>query len=824
MRRALPLALVVGAISLGAAVGLWRHEQQTEEAAFRTSFDFAVRQTASRIEQSMAGYEQMLRGVQGFFLASDEVTTEDFRIYVDALLSGADFAGLRSISYAIARRTADGGFSAPITLHAPESNQSTQVLGYDPYAEPVRRAAMQQAMDSGRTAITRRIRLRTDNVQEPLAGFLMFLPVYAKGQPTDTVAARRAHLIGWVWAAFRVGDLMTSLYGESTPGLDVSVYDGTDLTDDTLLYSPPGAPDAPRFDAQEYVGFAGHTWTLRVQSLPDFEVRHRLDAPRFILAAGIVLSVLLALLTYQLATGRARAHGVAQAMTRELRASEERYRRIVETANEGIWMVDAGDRISFVNPKMLQLLGYAEDEMIGRPLAEFIDGALPDLAQRGAAGQGSQELTWRRRDGAPMAALLSVSTIADADGRRTGALGMLTDITEKRQADAKRTALETQLRESQKMEAIGTLAGGIAHDFNNIVAAILGNVALARHQLDAGHSTQKLLAQIDNAGVRARALVQQILAFSRMQPQVLVSQALRPLVQEAVGLIGSTLPASVEFEARLAETPIHAGVDATQIQQVMLNLCTNAWHALPGGAGRITVGLEAVQLDADAARDLGGVPPGGYAHLWVRDNGSGMDEATRARMFEPFFTTKRIGEGTGLGLSVVHGIVSAHQGAITVESAPGRGSTFHLYFPLREPQPAPAPAEPVAIEAPHGHGERVLYVDDDPAMLLMVEALLVRSGYRVTTVESPQAALDAVKTAPDSFDVMVTDFNMPECNGLDLAAQLARLRPALPVIITSGYVSEEMRAAAARTGVRALLQKEYTLEQLAGAVHAALER
>jgi len=283
------------------------------------------------------------------------------------------------------------------------------------------------------------------------------------------------------------------------------------------------------------------------------------------------------------------------------------------------------------------------------------------------------------------------------------------------------------------------------------------------------------------------------------------------------------LPASVELDVQLGDAPLAVSADATQVQQILLNLCTNAWHALHGSAGRITIGLDAAELDAVATELLGvELAPGRYAHLWVRDTGSGMDAATRARVFEPFFTTKRIGQGTGLGLSVVHGIVSAHHGAITVDSSPGRGSIFHLYFPLLAgPETARAEA---ALEraAPAGRGEHVLYVDDDQPILLMVEALLKRQGYRVTTVEHPRDALQHVRDDPQSFDLVVTDFNMPELNGLELAAELAALRPGLPVAISSGFVSDELRKAARDHGVRALLQKEYTLERLPQLVHQLL--
>ena len=372
-------------------------------------------------------------------------------------------------------------------------------------------------------------------------------------------------------------------------------------------------------------------------------------------------------------------------------------------------------------------------------------------------------------------------------------------------------ALENQMAQTQKMNAVGTLAGGIAHDFNNILAAILGNVAVARHDAASGLATDASLAQIERSAVRARALVQQILTFSRMQAQELRTQALQPMIEETLAMLRAALPAQVELAVALAAEPVWVRADATQMQQVVMNLCTNAWHALPAARGRIDVGL-------DTAPDPQGAP---QARLWVADDGSGMDDATLARIFEPFFTTKQVGHGTGLGLAVVHGIVSVHGGTIRVESAPGVGTRFELRFPL-QPAPPAEPAQPApAAPAPRGAGQCVLCVDDDPAMVLMMQALLQRSGYAVRPFEHPLAALAAANEPGAGVDVVVSDYNMPEMNGMELAEAVRRVLPGVPVVITSGFISDEMRQQAQALGV-ALLQKEYTLERLPGLVHAVL--
>ncbi len=390
-------------------------------------------------------------------------------------------------------------------------------------------------------------------------------------------------------------------------------------------------------------------------------------------------------------------------------------------------------------------------------------------------------------------------------------------------SDRERSSLEAQLRESQRIESLGTLAGGIAHDFNNILAAILGNVALAREDLAASHPAHGSLEQIRKASSRARDLVQQILAFGRRQPHALVNQPLQPLVGETMALLHSTLPASVALETQLATEPVHALADATHMQQVLMNLCTNAWHALQGEPGRIVVGLELLRVDADTARVGSGLVPGCYAHLWVQDSGCGMDEATKARIFEPFFTTKPTGQGTGLGLSVVHGIVAAHHGTIRVDSAPGQGACVHLYLPAADPEPLPAPAprstEPAALQ---GHGQHVLYVDDDQVIVVMVERLLVQAGYRVSTFTDGSEAVAAVRNDPAAFDLIVTDYNMPAFTGLEVARAVAEIRPDLPVVISSGYISEALQRQATAAGARGLMPKQNTLEELARLVRSTL--
>jgi PAS domain S-box-containing protein len=501
---------------------------------------------------------------------------------------------------------------------------------------------------------------------------------------------------------------------------------------------------------------------------------------------------------------------------------------VLRSIGDAVVATDAHCRIVFMNPVAEQLCGCSEAQVRGQPAAQVVlllhahtRAAVPNPLQRALDERHivglDQETLLRAHDGRELPIDDAAGPIIDSTGQLLGAVLVFREISERVQAEQARRRLEQQLRSAQKMEAVGTLAGGIAHDFNNVLGAILGNAVLAQESLAPDHPALPRLAQIDRAGRRARDLVRQILAFSRRQPQQLQRQALAPLVEECVALLRSTLPTSVDLRVLLDDEPLYVLADATQVEQVLMNLCTNAWQALRGSSGRIGVVLDTW----DGAEPPGRVPGfgpwrgGRHARVTVSDNGCGIDEAALERIFEPFYTTKAPGQGTGLGLAVAHGIVAEHRGALTVQSRPGQGTRFGLLLPLTEPPDSSlAPLDVAAPLASAGRGQHVLAVDDDEVMLTTVEALLTRAGYRVSAYGSPRAALRALGNPGLACDAVVTDFNMPQLDGLQLVAELRRMRPGLPVILSSGYLSEDLRARAERAGGVTLMAKEETFERL----------
>jgi PAS domain S-box-containing protein len=585
---------------------------------------------------------------------------------------------------------------------------------------------------------------------------------------------------------------------------------------DKVVHAFSSAKDAGTSETTEVVFscgsggvFTGDLHVARIENAQD-ELAHFICA---IIDQGPLLTQRRALQTSSVAL---------QERNEELQLSKNRLASIINSSLDAIICIDQDHRITIFNPTAAALFQCTPEEALGSQLARF----LPDAPQTLTYAQLTThaqlgEMTARTAGGKSVTIEASVSFEHHPEGDTTTIFAR--DLTARKKIEAHRNALESQLRESQKMQAVGTMAGGIAHDFNNIISAILGNVELARQDAGALSPALVSLNEIDKAGRRARDLVRQILTFSRNESPKRVPIQLADVVEETVHLLKVALPPTVDMLVSMDPDTPPVLADATQVEQALLNLCTNAIHAI--GTQRGTVSIELgynLQTGAATVERRGGAR-GPHVRLAVRDTGSGIDADTLQRVFEPFFTTKPVGQGTGLGLAVVHGVMRTHQGTVDVQSTPATGSVFSLYFPIAGDALAPAPVAAPTPKAVDGMGKHVMYVDDDEALVFLVERTLTRKGFVVTTYTDPRLAVEALRARPLDFDLVVTDYNMPGYCGVELLREARLIRPELPVALASGYVTPEIEKSALAEGARALIHKPNDVDEMCETLQRLLQ-
>jgi signal transduction histidine kinase/ActR/RegA family two-component response regulator len=386
--------------------------------------------------------------------------------------------------------------------------------------------------------------------------------------------------------------------------------------------------------------------------------------------------------------------------------------------------------------------------------------------------------------------------------------------------DSEKKQLEEQLLHSQKMEAIGTLAGGIAHDFNNILGVIVGYTELALLDIPETDPLRGKLDQVLKASGRATDLVKQILAFSRKDKQKLAPIRIDPIVKEAIKMLRSSLPTTIAIRTDIKKINSSILSDPSQIHQILMNLCTNASHAMPDKKGVLEVSLDEVDIDQDKASKHADLQTGRYQRLTVRDNGEGIKPEIMDRIFDPFFTTKGPGKGTGMGLAVVHGIVKRCKGAIIFDSKPGKGTTFQIFFPIVDSN-TPEQLE-IHKNIPDGN-EKILYIDDEKQIINLGREILEELGYKVVAKTTATDAIEVFRAAPDSFDVVITDMTMPEMTGIELAGQISIIRPGIPIILCSGYHANITKEKVREAGIREIIMKPFAINEIACAIRDVLE-
>ena len=509
-----------------------------------------------------------------------------------------------------------------------------------------------------------------------------------------------------------------------------------------------------------------------------------------------------------------------------LRESEEKYRNILESMEEGYYEVDLAGNFTFLNDAMSRNRGCTRDELMGMNNRQYMD---PETAKKvykvyseiyrtGRPVKGHQ---WEimRKDGTKGYVEVSAFLIKDSEGNPVGCRGIVRDVTDYLKAVSEKEKAIVQLQQSQKMEAVGTLAGGIAHDFNNILAIILGNTELASDGVPDSNPASESLKEVYRASIRAKDMIRQLLAFSRKSDEESTPIDMAAIIKESMQMLRSAIPTSVEFKQHISDDPCSVMGDATQINQIVMNLVINAADAMSEEGGILDVTLENILQEEKTCFDCV-LAPGPYVRLRMKDTGEGIEPKIMDRIFEPYYTTKEVGKGTGMGLSVIHGIVKRHGGGIWVKSTLGKGTVFEIYFPALE-ETAEEEKEPEGEIK--GGSERILFVDDEESLANLNRRRLERLGYDVKSTTKPLEALEWFNADPDQFDVIITDMTMPRMTGDRLAAEVLKIRPHMPVIICTGY-SERMSAKkAAALGVSKYIEKPIDLRNLASAIREVLE-
>jgi PAS domain S-box-containing protein len=509
-----------------------------------------------------------------------------------------------------------------------------------------------------------------------------------------------------------------------------------------------------------------------------------------------------------------------------LMASTNRYKTLFESAGDAIFVMDFKGQIIDGNRVACEQLQMSHQVLLNKTTMDIISPEhAPFWPERMDELRRLRHIIFETALVSSSGKTLPVETSCRAIeyDNKPAVLTIARDITERIQSEKEKAKLRAQLRQAQKMEAIGTLAGGIAHDFNNILQSIFGYTEIAGLQITQGKNPAEALRNILTASQRAKGLINQILSFSRQTEQERQPVQVNLIVKEVLKLIRASLPSTIEIRGENLNHNAVVEADPIQIHQVMMNLCSNAHHAMRETGGTLQVRLATTTIAPDQAAHLGGIQSGPYLELQIKDTGHGIPQEYIDRIFDPYFTSKEKGEGTGLGLSVVHGIVSSHGGAISVESTIGQGTTFHVYFPERAQDASRGErSQPAAPDTYTGH-ERILFVDDEPALVEIGQEILTTLGYRVETTTSSLEAIERFKEAPERYDLIISDLTMPKMTGEALAREAMRIRPDIPVILFTGYSDIMSRERFVAAGIKDCLMKPLTRKDLAQSIRRVID-
>ena len=677
----------------------------------KTRFDFRVEGVRAAIEERMMTYEQVLRSGIGFFEASSQVDRNEWKRFVDALQIDKRFPGIQGIGFALKiapedkeehiRQIQAEGFLdykikpegdrdvyTSIIFLEPFDIRNRQAFGYDMFSQVVRREAMVKARDSGDTAISGKVTLVQEIDEDVQSGFLVYIPLYKKGMSVDTLEQRRMALKGYVYSPFRAKDLMHGILGLGPNDIDLEVYDGVGLNKNMLMYDADEVLHADDYEQGSHLfvttknlNLYGHRWTLHFTSLPDFAALVQNHKSNFVIVLGGIFSLLCFLVIHGAFTTRRQALQYARGLVVKLKKNEERLSYALEATNDGLWDWNIVTDEVYFSPRLLTMLGYKPNELEGHvntwknlihPNDKLKVMLVLNNHLKGHTSYYETEHRIKTKDGDWMWILdRGKVLIRDESGNPLRATGTHTDITERKEAEKKMENAQKQLIASQKLAGVGQLAAGVSHEVLNPVNIISVHAQMLQRKTKDDANIQNVCNKIMHEIGRIQKIMSSLLAFSKKSNVETVRGHLRDAIEATIVLVEEEYKLdNIKIERDWCDALVEISYDPDKIRQVYLNLINNAKHALPDG-GTITVGCRAVK-DTDKS----------FHQFAFSDTGTGMTEEVKLRIFEPFFTTKPEGEGTGMGLSVTHGIIEEHGGKIRVESQEGKGSTFIISLPL----------------------------------------------------------------------------------------------------------------------------------------------
>ena len=855
-------------VGLLATLTAFYYTRSAEDTSARVQFAFTVNSIVDEVTDRLDSHVQTLWGTVGLLAANPDVSYAQWRAYVAALQLAERLPSTRAVGFARfvrageteahVRSMREQGFPTYAVWPAGErqehvvvafsellDNRSGTSFGFDMFTNPTRRVALERARDSGEPMITGKITLVRETANDPQPGFLLFLPVYRDGASPKTVEARRATLVGYAYSPFRAREFITNRvlpHQARNARAAFEIYDGAGVSEQNLLYRSPDFPQASEIaEPSPFVStvaeiVAGRTWTFRVTQLRSSGLGINQYVPLAVLAAGLLISLLAGAVVGTLSLNRAQAdvanrrlrEDVAQRqkVEQQLRVSEAKFHRLFDNIPLPTFAISRDSfRYLEVNKAAVAKYGYSHDDfsrMLITDVRPETDRASMVRYMESVREQDSYggESRHQLRDGTVIDVDITAHNI-ELDGRQA-TIVVANDITERKQAQAALAESEQQLRQSQKLEAVGQLTGGIAHDFNNILTVITGTIEILADGVAHDAKLAEIAKLIDEAASRGADLTRALLAFARRQPLQPRDVDINALVLGATKLFRSTLGEHIEIEHTFAGEPWPAFVDPGQLNTALLNLALNARDAMPGG-GKLILETANVMLDDSYAQGDGEIHPGAYVMVAVSDTGTGISPDHRDKVFEPFFTTKDVGKGTGLGLSMVYGFVKQSGGHVRVYSEQGCGTTIKLYLPRAAEEPG-VTAEDTSAPAISGGSEIILVVEDDELVRSYVTTQLAGMGYATRVAANAAEALSLVQEGAE-FDLLFTDIVMPGgTNGRVLADEIRQCRPRTRVLFTSGFTEvAAVRHGRIEAGVN-LLNKPYRTADLALRIREALDK